>query len=115
MRLSPISVIAEYDFPRQIVVEDRIEADGTLGTLERYAEPPSVVGVELKDGTVIKYLYGGPGSGGYDGYTGNTYRSKEAANRIIDPDEVESVLFLKNYTQWEDIETPEFIEVPLNK
>ena len=115
LEISPISVIAEYDFPRQTVVEDRIEADGTLGTLERYAEPPSVVGVELKDGTVIKYLYGGPGSGGYEGETGNTYRSKEAANRIIDPDEIESILFIKNYTQWKDIETPEFIEVPLNK
>ena len=53
------------------------------------------------------------GGGGYDGDTGNIYRSKEAADRIIDPDEVESVLFLKNYTQWEDIETPEFIEVKL--
>ena len=115
LEISPISVIAEYDFPRQIVVEECIEEDGTSGTFERYAEPPSVVGVELKDGTVIKYLYGGPGSGGYDGYTGNTYRSKEAADRIIDPDEVESVLFLKNYTQWQDPETPEFIEVPLNK
>ena len=115
LEISPISVIAEYDFPRQIVVEECIEEDRTSGTFERYTEPPAVKGVKLKDGTVIKYLYGGPGSGGYDGDTGNTYRSKEAADRIIDPDEVESVLFLKNYTQWQDPETPEFIEVPLNK
>lgn len=115
LEISPISVVAEYDFPRQEIVEECIEENGEISTFTRYAEPPSVAGVKLKDGTVIKYLYGGPGGGGYDGAVGNTYRSKEAADRIIDPDEVESVLFLKNYTQWKDMETPEFIEMPLDK
>ena len=101
LEMSPISVVAEYDFPRQEIEEECIKTNGEIGTITRYAEPPSVVGVILKDGTVFKYLYGGPGGGGYDGDTGNIYRSKEAADRIIDPDEVESVLFLKNYTQGE--------------
>ncbi len=115
MDISPISVTVEYDFPRQIVTEECIEEDGSLGTFQRYAEPPAVKGVKLKDGTVIKYLYGGPGSGEYDGIISSKYISKDAAERIIDPDEVESLLFLKDYTQWKDIDTPEFIEVPLNK
>lgn len=29
-------------------------------------EPPEAKGVRLKDGTVIKYLYGGPGGGEYE-------------------------------------------------
>lgn len=115
LEISPISVIAEYDFPRQTVVEECIEENGEMGTFERYAEPPAVKGVKLKDGTVIKYLYGGPGGGGYDGAAGSKYVTKNAADRIIDPDEVESVLFLKDYTQWKDIDSPEFIEVELNK
>ena len=115
LEISPISIVAEYDFPRQTVVEECIEENGEMGTFERYAEPPVVKGVKLKDGTVIKYLYGGPGGGGYDGAAGSKYVTKNAADRIIDPDEVESVLFLKDYTQWKDIDSPEFIEVELNK
>lgn len=115
LEISPISIVAEYDFPRQTVVEECIEENGEMGTFERYAEPPAVKGVKLKDGTVIKYLYGGPGGGGYDGAVGSKYITREAADRIIDPDEVESVLFLKDYTQWKDIDSPEFIEVELNK
>ena len=115
MEISPLSIMTVYDFPRREVVEEGFDENGKPGTLTRYAEPPEAKGVRLKDGTVIKYLYGGPGGGGYEEEDSDIYLSLLNADRVIYPEEIESVLFLKPYDEYGDgLTENDFYEVHLN-
>lgn len=58
-------------------------AYGGLKTITEYAQAPWASGVKLKDGTLLKTLYGGPGTSGY------------AFDRVINVDEVDSIIFAK--------------------
>jgi len=69
--------------------------------------------VKLKDGTVIKYLYSGPGGGGYEDENSDTYSFLLASDRVIDVDEIESILFLKPVDETMKYPKLEFYDVPL--
>ena len=60
-----------------------------------YEQAPWVSGVKLKDGTLLKTLYGGPGTSGFVDDTSNTYVIGYAFDRVINVDEVDSILFAK--------------------
>lgn len=114
IEVSPISIMVEYDFPRREIEEEYINENGVPGTVTMLAEPPAAMGVKLKDGTVIKYLYIGPGQVGYSEENGDTYALLMAADRVIDVDEIESILFLKSFDETlNEHAEPEFYEVPI--
>ena len=83
-----------------------------MQTFTSYAEAPFASGVKLKDGSTIMNLYGGPGTAGYVDEESNTYISGYAFDRVIDPEEVEAVLFRKETTNGDtETEEPEYYEV----
>ena len=98
LSLSPIYINMLMRVPREPVPSD---PDTTNAPLFR--------GVRLIDGTVLDYL----AWRGYNDYladSGEAYRQAWALNRIIDPEQVESLLFSP---AWHDSETAEVIEVKI--
>lgn len=87
--ISPISMQADYRFPKQFVSEE-----GADTKFEK--EPPQLMGVRLKDGTVYSKLSLGLGSAGYVSEESDLYRISFAVDRILDVNQVEALLFLKN-------------------
>lgn len=92
--ISPISLYAEFDFPMQTVPVDGIDQNGNAIQSTTFAEVPGLVGVRLKDGTRLTGIVQG-GSDGYDGDDQNTYILSRGIDRIIDPAEVDALLFMK--------------------
>jgi hypothetical protein len=63
-----------------------------------FEEPPYFTGVQLKDGTI----YTGINGAGYEGYSEENpdiYESTGAFTRIIDVDQIESLLFIRSYPE----------------
>lgn len=92
--VSPISIKAVYDFPAKMIKEKAYdESAGTEYEAEMLAEPPLLAGVKLKDGTLVMDTQGGV-LGYTDGGKKN-YEERYGMGRILDVDEVESLLFVK--------------------
>lgn len=89
------SAIICYDFPKTEVKIDAYDENGKLYKTTDFAEPPALVGVKLTDGTVITDLNDG-GSGGYENGNMNEFVARVNLSHIIEWDEVESLLFVKN-------------------
>ncbi|MDD3402331.1 MAG: DUF4179 domain-containing protein [Hespellia sp.] len=100
VEISPISIKAVYDFPR---TEEEGTPDGSI----LYEEPPALAGVKLKDGTLWPYLYMGPGMSGYVDDNSNQYENRFAVDRILEVDQIESLLFWKTGVDLEDREPME--------
>lgn len=98
VELSPISMMAEYEFVRQSQQEIYQDENGQEQTGTTYVDPPELAGVRMKDGTVYPNLYRGPGGSGYESEGSAAYRLVFAIERILDVDQVESLLFRKPYT-----------------
>lgn len=94
--LSPISIVITYDFPRQEETELAVDADGNEYNRTTYANPPYFTGVRLKDGTMYTRL-SGMGSAGYNEDGSDTYTYTTALGRVIDAEQVESLLFIKSH------------------
>lgn len=78
-----------------------------------YLYPPELSGVKLKDGTLYPFLYQGPGRMDFE-EDSNLHISAFAIDRIIDIDQVESLLFVKSYNDDDSPMTEEnFYVVPL--
>ena len=92
--LSPVSMHVEYDFPLTWVTEEGVDENGSPIEAQMVAEPPMLRGVKMKDGTLYPYLMNG-GSMGYDEEDTDTYMVTFATDRIIDVDQVESLLFAR--------------------
>lgn len=116
--ISPISITAIYDFPRETVTETGYneyyeEVDGEMRQVSEpfeytsYKEPPVLAGVKLKDGTLLPYLYMGPGASGYADEQSNKYISRFAVDRILNVDEVQSLLFRKSWPEEGSVPTEE--------
>lgn len=92
--ISPVSIYVNYDFPLQ---EEPIEAikDGEPVMTTTFVEAPPVEGVRLKDGTLLLYITGG-GAEGYLDESREVYAASYAIDRILDPDQVDALLFLKD-------------------
>lgn len=97
--ISPISLRATLDFSYKEEELDGFNENGEEITSTTFAEPPSLVGVKMKDGTLYPYLYRGPGSYGYmsdEDKENGIYTTVFGIDRILEPDQVESLLFIKS-------------------
>lgn len=114
--ISPISIKAIYDFPRQEITETGYdtyyeEVNGETREITEpfehttYKEPPALIGVKLKDGTLLTHLYMGPGQLGYTDDTSNQYVYRFAIDRILDVDQVQSLLFKKDSPDIPELES----------
>ncbi|MCC8068035.1 MAG: DUF4179 domain-containing protein [Clostridiales bacterium] len=110
--LSPLSATIYYEFPYSEYTVEAEDEDGMTRITTLFEEAPAFIGFRMKDGTDIRYLTGG-GSNGYDNDMNDTgngektfYRVIQGYGRVIDVDEIESLLFLKSYPEEsEDSET----------
>lgn len=94
VEVSPISIKAVYDFPARTVKEKAIdESAGIEYETDMLAEPPLLAGVKLKDGTLVTDTQGG--TLGYTDGGRKNYEERFGMGRILDVDEVESLLFIK--------------------
>lgn len=95
--LYPASAIIRMSFPMTEITDTGLDENGNEITYTDFAEPPAFAGVKLNDGTVYTDLFGG-GSEGYE--NGNTEEFVVRVNfsRIIDTDEIDSLLFVKNHS-----------------
>lgn len=120
--ISPISIKAVLEMPRQEIKEigyqeSQVEVDGELQQVSEpfeytsYVEPPMLKGVKLKDGTLLSNLYMGPGYMGYIDEESDQYEVRFAIDRILDVDQVQSLLFLKELPEGEGIVTEENLYV----
>lgn len=91
---SPISMEIVYDFPRQIMTGTRPTGDGSVHEVRSTVRPPYLYGVRLKDGSILGSLNNGPGLEGYIGDDESHYVSRFATSRVIEPDQVEALLFI---------------------
>lgn len=112
VELSPVSIRVAYEFPRIEKNEEYIDENGETQVTTYYEEAPRASGVKYKDGTTIMNLYGGPGAAGYISDDSDEYISGFAFDRVIDPDQVASVLFRKTTNDNGNMaEEPEYYEV----
>ena len=112
--LSPISASITYEFPRQEETELAMDENGREFTHIMYAEPPYFTGVRMKDGTIYTGLSGG-GVGDYMSEESDIYECTTALNRVIDVEQVESLLFVKSYPDGEQALTEKNLYfVPVN-
>lgn len=100
--LSPISVSVTYDFPRQEETEIAVDENGEERVHTTFKEAPSFTGVQLKDGTIYTGI-SGAGVTGYESEDSEQYRDISALQRVIDVDQVESLLFIKSYPEGEQV------------
>ena len=96
VEISPISVYAEYNFPIQKETITGENEDGTTSESTTFKEAPPLMGIKLKDGTVIKNMYMGGGMIGYQNNSSDDYVYAYATDRIIDPDQIAYFLFVKD-------------------
>lgn len=115
--ISPISFYIEYDFPLQEVAIDGVDQDGNAIQSTTFAEAPRLTGVCLKDGTRLTGIMQ-PGSTGYAADDTDTYISYCGTDHIINPAEVDALLFIRTEpeSQQEYLNMPEekLYIVPLN-
>lgn len=111
--ISPISIKAILEMPRREIKETgyheiQEEIDGEIVQRSEpfefvsYEEPPLLTGVKLVDGTILPFLYMGPGTMGYINDVSDTYEARFAIDRILDVNSVESLLFVKSYPEGEE-------------
>lgn len=94
VELSPVSMRVTYDFPKtEPRMEEFEDENGEIQTIAWPAQPPFAFGIRLKDGTVMKYISSGSESTGYTSEEGQEYVVSFPLDRVIDPDQVEAVLF----------------------
>lgn len=111
VELSPVSMRITYDFPRtKPQIEEFEDENGETQTVSWPTEPPVAFGIRLKDGTVMKNIDAGSGSMGYTSEEGQEYVVSFPLDRVIDPDQVETILF-REYDEENDEQLT--YEVPL--
>lgn len=95
IEISPISLNVIYDFKREITWETTMVGDEEL-KVGYYNEPPLLLGVKLKDGTLLPYVNMGGGLAGF--ISDNEYRRCFMTDRILNVDEIEALLFKNDET-----------------
>lgn len=90
----PISAIIKYDFAKTEVESEEYDENGKLIKYTDFAEPPTFVGVKLKDATVYTDLANGA-SVGFENGNDSEFTARVNFSRIINVDEIESLLFVK--------------------
>lgn len=94
--ISPISLSVSYDMPLRMQEIDAVGEDGETIKSSTFIEAPRLTGVRLKDGTLLTQLTGG----GFEGYPDGSkqiYQVSYATASVIEPDQVDALLFIKSY------------------
>lgn len=95
LEISPISILAKYDFPR-VKAEERIPLENGEEQIITYDKSaPWPTGVKMKDGTIVNYINAGAGNNFYTSPDSDEYQIQFMFDRVIDIENVESVLFAK--------------------
>lgn len=92
------SAIINFDFPKKEIKTDAYDENGKLVQTTDFDEPPELIGVKLKDGTLVTDINDG-GSGGYENGNMNEFVSRTNFSKILDTDEIDSLLFIKEYPE----------------
>lgn len=93
--ISPISLHAEYDFPLQEVEIEGVNENGEAITSTDFAQAPDLIGVRLKDGTLLSNIQNG-GTNGYGNGNTDIYQVSYAISHVIEPSQVDALLFIKS-------------------
>lgn len=93
--ISPISVYVTYDFPMQSMEIEGVGENGEAVTSTTFVEAPDIVGVRLKDGTLLTDIING-GTMGYTDEDKAVYRVSYAFSRVIDTSEIDALLFMRS-------------------
>lgn len=93
--ISPISLHVAYDMPLQETAIDAVDENGGIFQTTTFKEAPRLTGVRLKDGTMLTGITNG-GSEGYSDDNKDIYHSYYATSYIIDPEQVDALLFIKS-------------------
>lgn len=103
--LTPLSATIVYAFPYEEETELGTNENGGETIIHTFAEPPYFIGFRMKDGTDIRMM--GGGSSGYSGDDKENYRVVEGYERVVDVDQIESLLFKKSSPEEERALTDE--------
>ncbi|MCM1160685.1 MAG: sigma-70 family RNA polymerase sigma factor [Roseburia sp.] len=95
VKVSPISIHVYYDFAKRETMDSGVDENGNTIESADFAEPPRFVGLKMKDGTVYTRILDG-GTYGYENGDASTYIAKVGISQVIDPKDVQSLLFLKD-------------------
>lgn len=97
--ISPISFHVTYDMPLQKTELDGIDAgSGQPIKTHTFVEAPRLTGARLKDGTLLTDLTG-YGAEGYFSGNDERYQAVLPTRSIIEPDQVDALLFIKSYPE----------------
>lgn len=96
--LYPASAIIRMDFPMVEIIGTGVDENGNEISYTDFEEPPAFIGVKLKDGTVYTDLFNG-GSEGYEDGNNDVFVSRINFSKIIETDEVDSLLFIREYPE----------------
>ena len=108
-KISPISIQVAYDFlAEEIPIESFNENGESIQTTD-YTEPPMVNGVRLKDGTLLTGIMGG--SRIQRDKEKGTYVITYATRQILDTEQIDAILFLKDIPEQEESITEENLYV----
>lgn len=101
--LSPLSMSITYQFEKQEITEIgyAVTENGEEPFEHHtYKEPPALVGVRMKDGTSYYDICGGAAYGYREG-TDDIYDYTCGLTRVLDVEQIESLLFVKEYPEGE--------------
>lgn len=104
--ISPISLHVTYDMPLQETEIDGVNENGDAVKSTTFVEAPYLTGVRLKDGTLLTGITGG-GVEGYPDGNEKFYQAVFATRSIIEPDQVDALLFIKSYPEGKEPITEE--------
>jgi hypothetical protein len=111
--LSPLSASLKLDMPRVEITETGIDVEGNPVSYETYKSAPQFMGIRLKDGTIQKV--NASESGRYIDENSDIYEKVINFSAVLDVDEVDSLLFLKDIHEIGQPLTEEnYYVVPLN-
>ena len=92
--LTPLSATISYDFPYEEETEIGTDENGEETVVHTFAEPPYFLGFRMKDGSDIRVM--GGGSSGYNDENKEVYREIRSYERVVDVDQIDSLLFKKS-------------------
>lgn len=95
VELSPISAKIYYDFPMTEIQDMVLDENGSTIESTDFAEPPEFVGIKMTDGTVYTGILNG-GTYSYEDMDSSIFIAKISLSRVINPEEVQSLLFLRD-------------------
>lgn len=92
IRISPVSFTIDYDWKRQMKTETAIGLNGETETFEHAVNPPELMGVVLKDGTILEHITSW-GNGQYTNDDFTQYQATGTFSQFIEYENVKELIF----------------------